>query len=68
MLGLSDRSEVRQGSQCGSKFTEADVCEGVVGAEGWLGQLDGLCLVIMARVSPFYIFFATFSSAVREGH
>ena len=29
--------------------------------EGWLGQLDGLCLVIMARVSPLYIFIGTFS-------
>ena len=31
--------------------------------EGWLGQLARLCLVIMARVSPFYIFIGTFSSA-----
>ena len=29
--------------------------------EGWLGQLARLCLVIMAGVSPFYIFIGTFS-------
>ena len=35
MLGWSDRSEVRQGSRCRNKFTEADVWGGVVGAVGW---------------------------------
>ena len=40
----------------GVSFTEAGVWGGVV------GELDGLCLVIMARVSPFYIFIGTFSS------
>ena len=29
--------------------------------KGWLGQLAGLCLVIMAGVSPFYLFIRTFS-------
>lgn len=32
--------------------------------EGWLGQLARLCLVIMAGVSPFYIFIGTFSPTV----
>ena len=53
---LPDQSEVRQGSRCRSKFTEADVW----GRGGW-GQLAGLCLVIMAGVSPFYLFIGIFS-------
>ena len=32
--------------------------------EGWLGQLARLCLVIMAGVSPFYIFVGTFSPTI----
>ena len=29
--------------------------------EGWLGQLAGLCIVITAGVSPFYLFIGKFS-------
>ena len=29
--------------------------------KGWLGQLAGLCLVLVAVVSPFYLFIGTFS-------
>ena len=55
VLGWQYWSENRQGCNCRSNFTEADVQKQLQ------GQLAGLCLVIMARVSPFYLFIGTFS-------
>ena len=57
MLGWLDGSENRQGCNCGSNKRYRSIYVG----EGWLGQLAGLCLVIMAGVSPFYLFIGTFS-------
>jgi len=60
---LADQSENWQRNRCGSEFYRSRcVGEGWLEVVGWVrGSLARFCLVIMAGVSPYYLFVGTFS-------